>query len=248
MPLLERISRGKLRTPIRLVVHGPGGIGKTTFASNARRPVILDVEDRSSHLNVARFKPADWVECINFLNEVKSSPDFDTVIIDTLDHLELMLHSYLCTQYKASNINMVAGGYGKGFAIALDEFRRFVVKLDELRAAGKDVILLAHSQIRTFKNPAGEDYDMWSMKLHEKTSAYIREKADAVGFAAWDDVGKKAQGASKAKAITSGDRELRFGHNPAFESKAGFDLPDTMDLDWAEFQKAVDKFYAQESK
>lgn len=245
MPLLDRIRTGRLNLPVRLVVHGPGGIGKSTFAAGAPAPVFLDIERRSNCLDVARFEPDSWVECCNFLAEVRTSGKFKTVVIDTLDHLELALWAHLCAQYKCTSIEAVAGGYGKGYKLALDEWRRFMGYVEGLRAAGVGCVLLAHSQIRTFKNPAGEDYDMWSMKLHEKASALIREKADAVGFASWDDVGRKAQGANKAKVVSSGDRELHFGHNPAFESKAGFDLPSSMDLNWADFQAAVDKFHKE---
>jgi hypothetical protein len=243
MPLLDRIQVGRKRQPLRLIVHGPPGVGKSTFASNAPAPVFIDTDRRTNHLDVARFEPDTWPEVANFLNEVRTSDRFQTVVLDTLDHLELLIHNHILSTHKKSNIEEVGGGYGKGYKYALDEWRRLTAYLEMLRAAGKNVVMLAHSQVKTFQNPAGENYDMYQLKLYDKASALLRERSDLVGFATWDDTGVKKQGANKAKAAGGLERELHFGHNPAYESKKGFDLPDSMELDWHQFQLAVDKFH-----
>lgn len=243
MALLDRIRVGKVRTPLRMIVHGPPGVGKSTFASHAPDPVFVDADRRTNHLDVARFEPESWPDMANFLNEVRTAGRFKTVVLDTLDHIDMLMMSHVLSQHKKANIEEVGGGYGKGYKYLLEEWKRLVAYLEMLRAAGLNVVMLAHSQIRPFKNPAGEDYDVWQLKLYDKASALLRERSDLVGFASWDDISLKKQGATKAKAVSGGERELHFGHNPAYETKKGFDLPDTMDLDWTQFQAAVDKFH-----
>lgn len=243
MALLDKISIGRKRLPIRLVVHGPPGVGKSTFAAGAPDPVFIDADKRTNHLDVARFEPESWPEVANFLNEVRTAGRYKTVVLDTLDHIEILINGHICSTHKKANIEEVGGGYGKGYKYALDEWRRLTGYLEMLRTAGINVVMLAHSQIRPFKNPAGEDYDVWQMKVYDKASALIRERSDLVGFASWDDIGIKKQGATKAKAVSGGERELHFGHNPAYETKKGFDLPDSMELDWNQFQLNVDKFH-----
>ena len=243
MALLDRIKVGKVRLPLRMVVHGPPGVGKSTFASGSEAPVFVDADRRTNHLDVARFEPESWPEMANFLNEVRTSPEYKTVVLDTLDHIEMLMVSHVLNQHKKANLEDVGGGYGKGYKYLLEEWKRLTAYLEMLRAAGKNVIMLAHSQIRPFKNPAGEDYDVWQLKLYDKASALIRERSDLVGFASWDDIGVVKKGALKAKAVSGGESELHFGHNPAYESKKGFDLPDSMELDWKQFQLAVDKFH-----
>lgn len=249
MALLDRIRTGRLNLPVRLIVHGPGGIGKSTFAAGAPRPLFFDIERRSNFLDVARFEPVSWPEVVNGLAEARTSTKYDTIVLDTLDHLELLIWNHLMEQYKAASIEAVGGGYGKGYKLALTEWQRLMTYVEQLRAAGKNTVMLAHSQIRTFKNPGGEDYDVWSLKLHEAARAFLREKADAVGYAGWEDGARKNPSlqSQKAKAITTGERELHFGHDPAFETKSGFELPDAMDFTWTVFQSAVDKFYGKEA-
>lgn len=243
MALLDRIQVGRKRLPLRIIVHGPPGVGKSTFASNALSPVFIDTDRRTNHLDVARFEPESWPEVANFLNEVRTSPTYQTVVLDTLDHLEVLIHNHVLTTHKKSNIEEVGGGYGKGYKYAFDEWRRLSAYLEMLRAAGKHVVMLAHSQVKEFKNPAGENYDMYQIKLHASASALLRERSDLVGFATFDDAGVLKKGATKAKAAGGLERELHFGHNPAYESKKGFDLPDSLELDWQQFQLEVDKFH-----
>ena len=48
------ISRGVTNSPVRAVVYGPEGVGKTTFASAWPGAVFIDVEGGSNHYDVAR--------------------------------------------------------------------------------------------------------------------------------------------------------------------------------------------------
>ena len=52
---LKNVTRGVVKKPLRVVVYGPPGVGKTTFASQAPNPIFLPVEDGTDFLDVARF-------------------------------------------------------------------------------------------------------------------------------------------------------------------------------------------------
>ena len=45
MTLLEKIHRGRAPRPPRILAYGVEGIGKSTFASEAPRPVFIQTED-----------------------------------------------------------------------------------------------------------------------------------------------------------------------------------------------------------
>ena len=51
---LDAITRGKIEKPLRLLVIGVDGVGKSTFAAAAPSPIFLDAEDGSNNLDVAR--------------------------------------------------------------------------------------------------------------------------------------------------------------------------------------------------
>lgn len=247
MSLLTRISRGKLVRPIRLLVHGPGGVGKSTFAAGAPDPLFIDTERRTEHLNVKRFEPETWSEVMPFIGEVLSTRACKTLVLDTLDHLEIMLWTHLCKTRGVQSIEDIGGGFGKGFLIALAEFQRLAAGLEALRNAGISTILLAHSATKMYKNPTGDDYEQYAIKLDKRARALFVEKCDAVGFATWGDFAKLKKGEARAKAVTTGERVLKFEHHPAFESKAGFPLPDECPLTWEAFSKYLPSSINQEN-
>ena len=49
-----RINRGPVAKPQKVVVYGPEGIGKTTFAAQFPDPLFVDTEDGTETYDVAR--------------------------------------------------------------------------------------------------------------------------------------------------------------------------------------------------
>ncbi len=245
MGLLERITRGPVSGPVRLVVYGPAGVGKSSFAAGAPSPLFIDCERRTRHLDVARVEPASWDDVLNTLREVYTAPgEHKTIVIDTLDHLELLLHKHVCAKNGWETIE--DPGFGKGYVGATLEWARFMTACEALQSKGLNVVLLAHSQLTTIRNPSGDDYNAYALKLKggAKTSAadFIREKVDLVGFAHFEDFAKKENKKdmmAKAKAITTGDRVLTFSHHPAYETKKGVPMADEVKLSWTAFDEAL---------
>ena len=53
------ITSGVIASAQKVVVYGPEGIGKSTFASQFPRPLFIDTEGSTKKLNVQRFdKPS----------------------------------------------------------------------------------------------------------------------------------------------------------------------------------------------
>ena len=48
------------------------------------------------------------------------------------------------------------------------------------------VVIFGHSIVKTFKNPEGEDYDRYQLRVHDKTGGLIKEWCDVVGFVRFD--------------------------------------------------------------
>lgn len=49
-----QIIRGKQKTALKVVVYGPEGIGKSTFAAQFPNPLFIDIEGGTKHMDVAR--------------------------------------------------------------------------------------------------------------------------------------------------------------------------------------------------
>ena len=52
------IIRGKIQSAKKVVIYGPEGIGKSTFASQFPEPVFIDTEGSTKDMDVARFEKA----------------------------------------------------------------------------------------------------------------------------------------------------------------------------------------------
>lgn len=237
MPLLDRISRGKLNKPLRLMVHGAPGVGKSTFAAGAPKPIFLDIEKRTEHLDIDRLEVGTWEDCLRAMGEIHGiAGTYQTVVIDTVDALEQLIYQYLCRKEEVASIEDVGGGYGKGYTATVAEWTKFVRAMDALRDVGYTIVLLAHSDVRTFKNPEGPDYDRIALKMNQKSAAFLRERVDAVGYACFEDLTVEDKKTKRMKGMSSGERVLKFTHSAAYESKQGTSsLPDEVPLSWEAF-------------
>lgn len=239
---LSSIKRTKrIRAP-RIVVCGPGKVGKTTFAASAPDVVFICTEDGCDAVDVPAFplctSLADVYEAIGTL--LNEEHDFKTLAIDSLDWLEPMLHTHVCNMNKWKDIE--APGFGKGYVAAAAEWRVLLSGLDALRdQRDMGIILIAHDKVKRVESPLTDGYDSHALKLHERAAGIAMEWADVIGFASHKVYTSEKDGGGfgkkETKAIGSGERVLMVESNPAHCGGNRFGLTD-MPLDWSAFQSA----------
>lgn len=235
-------------SPLRVLLHGVEGVGKTTFGALAPSAVILGPEDGIPRElgEVPHFPMPEggwtWPDVVDAVRALAAgNHEYQTLVIDTLDWLEPLLWRDVCERNGATSIEEVGGGYGKGYVAALDGWRSFIAELEQLRRAkAMHIILLAHSVIRSFKNPVGDDYDRFELKLNAKAAGIWKEWPDAVLFASHDDVASKDTRTKRVRGISTGARVVRTVHHAAYDAKNRFGLPEELPLSWAEFYAAVE--------
>lgn len=234
---LKNITKGRLESPLSVLVYGTEGIGKSTFATNAPSPIVLDPDGGTEQLDVARFpKPDSWEECLEALDTlVKEAHEHKTFVLDTADALEALIFAAVCRNGSKKGIEDF--GYGKGYTAAIDLWREFLKRLDALRGRGMHVVLLAHAHVKTFQNPAGDDYDRYRLKLHDKSAALLKEWPAAVLFANYRTLTREKDG--KVRASGDGSRIVYTEHRPAWDAKNRYGLPFELPLDWTEFESAA---------
>lgn len=233
---LADVSSGKRQQAFRLMLSGTEGIGKSTFGAGAPSPLFLGAEDGTDHLDVKRLPtPQTWADVFRSVNLLHAEKhDFKTLVVDTVDWLEPLCWDYVCARDKKKDIEDY--GFGKGYLAALDEWRKLLRAFESLRAKGMHVILLAHTHLKTFKNPLGDDFDRYELKLNLKAGGLLKEWCDAVLFANYETFAVKAQGAQKAKGVSSGARYIYTERTAAYDAKNRYGLPPTMALSWTEFE------------
>lgn len=231
------ITRGKVAKAQKVVLYGPEGIGKSTFASQFPDPLFIDTEGSTGNMDVARL---DKPTSLSFLQQqiefVKQNRPCKTLVIDTIDWGERLIIDFILS--RADKKSITNFGYGEGFIQLEEEFGRFLNKLSDLIEIGINVVLTAHTKITKFEQPDEMGaYDRWELKLGNKTTAktaaLTKEWADMVLFmnyktfsVATDDKGKKFKG-------QGGERVIYTTHHPAWDAKNRHNLPDEIPMDYA---------------
>lgn len=241
---LANVVTGPTNKPPRILLYGVDGIGKTTFAYNAPSPIFIGLEDGFGKLKPPRFpEPQTWLEVLAAVDELATTDHpYKTLAIDTLDWLEPLCWAHVIYGRRDKQGRPIESigdiGYNQGFNAAVDEWRVLLSRLDHLRAArAMTIILIAHSWIRPFKNPEGEDYDRHEAKLHVKASGLIREWADIVLFATHETYTHDLGG--RTKGVSTGARIMHTERAAAFDAKNRHNLPPTLPLDWSSLQDAI---------
>ncbi len=241
MSLLSSIVTGPRPGPRRLLVYGTAGIGKSTFASCAPAPIVVQTEDGCGEIDCHRFPVAQSLdEVLSSLAALyQEDHPYRTVVIDSLDWLERLIHAKVCTLKQVASIEDI--GYGKGYTFAISHWRDVLDGLSALRdQRGLTVILIAHAKIERFEDPQTEAYDRYVPRLHKTASALISEWCDEVLFANYRVFTKSQDegfNRTRVQGLGSGERVLKTTERPAHLAKNRLNLPDELPLAWGEFAK-----------
>ena len=210
----------------RIVIYGPGGIGKTTLACTAPGPVAMGDLDGSLPILKPKLVGLDvrvvsGLETWNNLRDAINAPGWDaikTLVIDTITRAEELAGA--CTlatvpHEKGGLITRIEDyGYGKGYTHIYETFLPLLADLDRHCQAGRNVILVCHECTAPVPNPMGEDYIRYEPRLQSPTSGKasirlrVREWADHLLFIGYDIDVKKAAKDRAGKAKGSGTRTI----------------------------------------
>lgn len=241
MSNLSLIHTGIKRRPHFIGLYGVGGVGKSSFAACAPRPIFIGTDDGVGALDVASFPvPETWQQALSYFDTLLNERhDYETAVLDTVNGLEPLLWSHLCRESKCNSIEEVDGGYGKGYLRALEKWVSLFNTLKKLRNK-MNVIVLGHARVRTTEDPClNEKYDRFSLKMDQAAAAVVHESVDCMLFATHLIETSKVKGARKVHATGDGKRVMFTEERPAYMAKSRFDLPFQMDLSWDEFEKGI---------
>lgn len=244
------ITRGKIQSAQKVVIYGPEGIGKSTFAAQFPDPLFIDTEGSTKNMDVARMdKPTSWTMLKNQIAYVKNNSVCKTLVIDTIDWAEQLCIDDICAQYNKKGIEDF--GYGNGYIYEKEEFGRFLNSLEDLIGKGINIVLTAHAQLRKFSQPDefGE-YDRWELKLGKKTgsqiSPLVKEWADMVLFANYKTVAVAADDKGTKFKAQGGTRVMYTQHHPCWDAKNRFGLSDCIPFDYAQIAGIISNMIMQD--
>lgn len=228
------ITKGTQTKPIKSVIYGHEGIGKSTLASKLPNATFIDIEQGTNQLDVARLpRPRTWTELLSEIAEITNNDyGIETLVIDTADAAEQLCINHVCAS--AGKKSVEEWGYGKGYVLVRDEFSKLINMLSELTTHGTNVCILAHACISRVETPEeSASYDRWTLKLIDtkRTSdaALLKEWADLLLFIDYKTyVEVNENGRGKAKG---GKRVIKCTHSATYDAKNRYNLPDEIPLD-----------------
>jgi len=231
-----KIIKGKKPVIPRLLIWGEPGVGKSTFASKFPKPVFLQAESRTNHLDIHRVELSSWTECLMAMSEIVSS-EYKTCVIDTLGSLEQLLLRHIEKEAGVADYMNIGGGFYKFRSPMMTEWRKFIKAANKIIDKGKNFIILSHCTVKQITLPGVEPFDKFVLATADnKTSDFILSKMDLVGEAHFHLTVKK-NSANKNVGVSSGSRKLNFKLTPGNVNKQGVPISNSkVPLDYESYK------------
>lgn len=152
MSLFKKPSELVAKPGIVAMIYGSPGSGKSTLACSAPNAVMIDADGGVMRINGAHQVPTlqvtKWEEIVEAIDEVKQSPEVESVVIDTVGKMLNYMEEYIkrTSTGKKIEINrdgtLSLKGYGKRKQMFID----FIKGITTL---GKNVIFVGHDKEET---------------------------------------------------------------------------------------------------
>lgn len=149
MSIFKNPSELTAKPGIVAMVYGSPGSGKTTLACSAPNAVLIDADGGVMRINGAHMIPtlqvSQWEEIVDAMNEVKSTPQIETVVIDTVGKMLSYMEEYIKRTAVGKRIEVNRDGTLslKGYGKRKNMFIDFIKGITTL---GKNVIFVGHDK------------------------------------------------------------------------------------------------------
>ena len=157
--------------------------GKTTTAAKFDKALLLAFE--TGYLAIGGIKPqpinrwSEFKQVLKQLKDERAHEVYSNIIIDTADIAYDLCEKYICNREGVEAINQIP--YGQGWGMAAKEFDEALRSIPQM---GFGLVLISHSQEKTFKNEqTGEEYSKIGPTLGNKPRLIVDRMSDIIGYA-----------------------------------------------------------------
>jgi len=252
MSIFNQITKGRIKKPLFCCLYSGPGVGKTDFGSSFPKPLFFDFEESTHNIDVERIDNLrSWEDIINGLTEIlESNTDlgFKSIIFDTIDELERLMHVYVAQQASKATIEHI--GWQKGYDHAVNLWAEFISICRQIRDKHKiHFCFLCHSIDKAKTEfEKQETFTRHQMNLHKKAAAFLFGQVEMVLFAKKEvSFRKDSDGNTFAKDLDK--RVLCASLSAHYDAKNRVGLPATMpmpvrngfDVLWGAYNTAFDE-------
>ena len=218
--------------PVKGILYGVEGIGKTTFAARWPEPLFIDVENGSWQLDVSRVVPGSYAEFKNIIQQIAGDfHGFQTLVIDSADWLETMMIKHICMEAGINSIEKYEKGYGKGWNKLAEDWAQLLDQLDRIRLKKQmNILFVAHSRIKRYEPADDSGHDRYTLTMAEKSADVLKKWSDLTLFVKYDTFTVEEDGKVKVKG---GDKRVMYSKfHPCWDAKNRYGLPDKMPFEF----------------
>lgn len=169
MSLIKKSNELTIPSTVKMMIYGQAGMGKTTLALSAPRPLLLDFDGGVKRVNMAHLDGVDivqvasWQDVQQVLQENLS--DYQTIVVDTIGKMMDFIITYKCGTRQPQIRDW--GGINAEFS--------WMTRT--LSALNKNVVFVAHRDTRK----EGDD-TVFIPALREKSYNSIVTELDLLGY------------------------------------------------------------------
>jgi len=244
--------------PSRVVFHGQGGIGKTSFAAQAPDPIFLlspgetglhTLIDAGQLPEVPSLEVGSWPGLLGLIDELTTAEtSYRTCVLDTADGFEKLCNRHVRdTDYNGDGSERGFEGYQRGYkTVANGPWQELLAALDRMRELKRmAIILLAHTGVGNFANPNGADFNRFTPAMAKYSWELTFAWADMVLFGQREIVTVKERGDRKAKGKGGSARIISTEYDAIADAKNRHNLPPEIDMGnspaeaWANFRAGI---------
>lgn len=129
---------------LKALIYGGPGVGKSTLALSAPRPLNVDCDGGVKRVDAIHLKPTIEVGCWEDVTAILDGDisDFDSIVIDTVGKMLLFMNEYLGRKqpkYKKTDGALTQQGYG----VRKEMFMDFIGRVSRLK---KHLFFVAHDK------------------------------------------------------------------------------------------------------
>lgn len=221
------------KRPLALIIYAQSGLGKSSFAAAFPKPVFIvdpndtGIQELVDEKQVPEPVAIHQVESFSELIDIGPSrvDEFlqegaETVVFDSLTGMEFLCFTQMCEEeYDGDWSKEGFMSYQQGpVSAAKSLWPRFLTSLNTFIQNGLNVVLIAHSQIKQFNNPASASYDKFTPYLHKETWQQTHRWASIVLFMN-QEVETRKEGAKIKASETALTRNVYTEPSPIYDAK-----------------------------
>lgn len=164
-----------------ICLFGNAKVGKTTFACNAPKNLLLAFEKGYNAISGAKAvdinKWSDLKAVLRQLEKKEAQEMYDTITIDTVGLMWQLCEDYICVANNVTALGDIA--WGKGFSMCKREFENCLRKITKL---GYGLIIIAHSEKRIEKVDDDNSIEIYSPNIPKRAADIVNQLVDIIGY------------------------------------------------------------------